>query len=277
VEYIDLRAAPPRSITVIGRRELQRTALALSDEGERLLIGSAAGGLEEWDATTHEIQVAAAPSGDTEPITAVALGSAPGVRAAARDSGTIEVWAWHREPFTVLGGPGPAPRAGRTRVTVLAFSPDDSELAAGNDAGAVVLWRKQEGITAGTLAERPSARTATEVTSVAFDATGEHLAAGRLGREVLIWKSDQPSDVPRALPPTEGICVDEVSCNMTWVTFDDAASSVAAGWGDGSVWRWPESTRAVADLVCDVVWRNLDIGEWRAFVGEGIPFRDTCE
>jgi hypothetical protein len=29
-------------------------------------------------------------------------------------------------------------------------------------------------------------------------------------------------------------------------------------------------------MVCQLVWRNLSMDEWRQFVGDGIPYERTC-
>jgi hypothetical protein len=35
-------------------------------------------------------------------------------------------------------------------------------------------------------------------------------------------------------------------------------------------------TARIADMVCERVWRNLTLDEWRQFIGADIPYERTC-
>jgi tetratricopeptide (TPR) repeat protein len=39
---------------------------------------------------------------------------------------------------------------------------------------------------------------------------------------------------------------------------------------------WITHTATLADMVCEKVWRNLTLDEWRQFVGADLPYERTC-
>ena len=60
-------------------------------------------------------------------------------------------------------------------------------------------------------------------------------------------------------------------------------SKILASGANAEVMLWdmahPVNTAPLgrlADLVCEKVWRNLTLEEWRQFVGEDIPYERTC-
>jgi WD40 repeat protein len=59
------------------------------------------------------------------------------------------------------------------------------------------------------------------------------------------------------------------------IAFSPNGQNLASAGDDGSIRIW-EQTSALASMVCQLVWRNLSMDEWRQFVGDGIPYERTC-
>ena len=71
------------------------------------------------------------------------------------------------------------------------------------------------------------------------------------------------------------MCATDESC-LAWVTFDKTGEHLTVGLTDGSRWRWTVATQALANLVCERVWRELTPDEWRLFVGNGKEASEPC-
>jgi len=105
------------------------------------------------------------------------------------------------------------------------------------------------------------------INSVAFSPEGLRLAAGGVDRTVRLWDFRTPEAPPVRFEGHES--------DILSVVFSPDGLTLAAGGFDGSVRAWHLWT-AAADYVCTRVWRNLSPDEWRFYIGEDIPYEQTC-
>jgi AAA-like domain/WD domain, G-beta repeat len=106
------------------------------------------------------------------------------------------------------------------------------------------------------------------VWSVAFSADGQSLASGSKDKTVRLWALRQPTAAPTVLRGHE----DEVRS----VAFSADGQSLASGSSDQTILIWIARTETLAGKICQQVWRNLTLAEWRQFVGEDLPYERTC-
>ena len=111
--------------------------------------------------------------------------------------------------------------------------------------------------------------------SVVFGPDGRYLASGGKDTSIRVWNLADPGTPPVLLYGENG---------EVWsLAFSPDGKTLAAGGGDKGVLLWdlthPVNTAPledIADLVCQEVWRNLTLDEWREFVSEDLPYQRTC-
>ena len=147
---------------------------------------------------------------------------------------------------------------------VLALSPDGYWLACAAEDGSIrtKLVDLAEG--------RPTELRGHEdqVAALAYSADGRWLASGGSDSSVRVWDLQHPSHAPIVLRGHNG-----------WVTSvvfrPDGQTLISAGL-DGTVRIWDLRTDQLAEEVCRKVMRNLTEEEWKRFVGEDLPYEETC-
>jgi WD40 repeat protein/tRNA A-37 threonylcarbamoyl transferase component Bud32/type II secretory pathway pseudopilin PulG len=148
-------------------------------------------------------------------------------------------------------------------VLSIAFSHDGTLLATGGGDRSVRVWDLQR------PDQRPTALQGSEsvINSVAFSPDGLRLAAGGVDRTVRMWDLRSPEAPPVRFEGHES--------DILSVVFSPDGLRLAAGGLDGSVRAW-HLWSAAADYLCTRVWRNLSTDEWRFYIGEDIPYEQTC-
>jgi WD40 repeat protein len=222
---------------------------------------------------------------------------------AGDNTGSVRLWEPHQPEAApiVLDIP-------ETGVAAVAFSPDSQHLATSSMLGGPVqLWHVHQRNVIRSFPGNPEHVTL----SVAFSSDGQRLASGSSDGMVRLWDLRQPEAAPVVLPG-DGVAVYTVafspdnqrlaagSLNNTarlWdlrqlevppivlrghtgpvfsVAFSPDGQRLATGSHDQTIRLWQVHTANLADMVCERVWRNLTLDEWRQFVGADIPYERTC-
>jgi WD40 repeat protein len=315
----DLQAAPPVSQTLteteFGLSPVQADISFLADTHTLVFYGFQGPSLESqilfWDLDRRQ------------PILKIPSASAPlavspdGRRLAAvnRANGNqaSKVALWDTSTGTLLYELSGSDTGVDANIS-LAFSPDDSLLAAGFTGGTIRLWHVDDGQPAGS----PLAGHTDQVTGLDFSPDGKTLASSSADKTIRLWNVADPG--------TPSL---ELTGNTSWV--DDVAFSpdgrtLASSSPDGSIHLWdtenylslgqltsknidqvfhlvftPDSSRLFAggtDIVdsfdyhgkvvqwefgpaswgrtaCSIAQRNFSLSEWRSFFGAE-PYRKIC-
>lgn len=150
---------------------------------------------------------------------------------------------------------------GTGAVNALAYSPDGAWLASAGDSGLVQLLAAEG--TAG-----PAWRHERAVSALAFSPDSAWLASACADGMVRLWRLAQPGHAPVQLRGHDEAVVA--------LAFADAGRRLVSIDLGGTLRVWQPWTQALADRVCQRVWRNLDSGEWAAYVGADLPWEATC-
>ena len=157
----------------------------------------------------------------------------------------------------------PPPSCATSHSQSVTFSSDGQQLASGSDDKSVRLWDVRQPEAAPTILRGHE----DVVRSVAFRIDGQQLASGSDDRTVRLWDLRQPEAAPTILSH-------EATVNS--VAFSPVGWQLASVSWDGTIRIWIARTETLADRVCEKVWRNLTLNEWRRFVGADLPYERTC-
>jgi WD40 repeat protein len=235
-------------------------AIALSADGQTLAVGDGDGTVWVWDLG----DLAAKPrefSGHEGQIAAVAFSPDSQTLASGSADGTVRLWDLD------AADPGAAPTVlsgHRGAVNTVVFSPDGRTLATAGGDATVRVW------SLGDLTAEPTLLTGASktVSSLAFSPDRATLAAGGRDGAVRLWRVSAPDAVPEALRGQ--------LAPVTTVAFSPDGQTLAVGGDDGTVRVWSMNAERLAETVCQVVSRNLELDEWRQFMGADTPYRPTC-
>jgi WD40 repeat protein len=147
------------------------------------------------------------------------------------------------------------------RAGILAFSSDGSRFAAATpteNSGQTAVWDlRNPKLPAQQL---PSTRV------MALSHDGGRLATTN-GANIRIWDLRNPG--------TPTVNFQWRGRPVTALAFTPDNLTLKVGDLDGRVAQWPLWS-AAADTLCTRVWRNLSMSEWKAHIGEDIPYERTC-
>jgi hypothetical protein len=254
------------------------TDLVFSFGGEFLASASLDGTARLWS-LRPPARAAIPLEAGTGPVTAISFGpklSAGPIAATGSDGG--QVWLW-----TDLDAQRPASQAlpiGEVisaTVSSLAFDEAGARLGIGFDDGQFIAWdlARQE------LAFAPVDASDGSVGSLAFDPqddtlvvlfangslnryTVADLAAGRM--DPIDWSQPVAGTMSAALTPD----------GRTWAIGLDTGAVILGSKDEPSPLDANPDREALINQACRIVNRNLYEIEWRLFIGEEVPYRETC-
>ncbi|MGW0758253.1 WD40 repeat domain-containing protein [Streptomyces sp. NPDC002814] len=255
-----------------------------------------------WDVPAHKVRTAFDSSGAADrPPSDLALG--PGGRtllAVRTGDSAVEVWdtARHRKQRTLpglsetaltvrpdgrllvshgdaYGDPDSGKVTGRAladgrRVTALAFSPDGTRLAVGDETGHVTLWdgdvQRRTGVLTGT-ADTSTRGLPESVNALAFSADGHTLAVGGRGGTLRLWDTDGQRLLGSDLPTSVG--------EIGSLAFARDGGTVYASGSEVPLQALPIAPDQAVRTICERAGGGLTRAQWRTYVPDA-PYREVC-
>lgn len=153
------------------------TAIALTSDGERLLVGDAEGGVVVWDLTGDLKTVLRPPTQGGAAVTAACLSPYGYLAAVGREDGRVQAWETGTgEEVKLAEGHGAAARA-------LSFDAEGELLVSAGADGRALVWNAD----GGALVARLGDSAAEAVTAAAFTPDGRTIATGQESGRVVLW------------------------------------------------------------------------------------------
>ena len=263
----DLDQTSPKSTALPVPDHVAPWTARLSSDGKSV-TATGTGGAYAWDLTNLNAEpaivlpskrwateLAYSPNGKA--LAMGNLGSVIHVKDLTRPDGAVS-------ELLVEGGPNDA--------WSVVFSPDGKRLASGGKTDpAVRLWDPGAPGAASTLLGRHDEG----VTRVRFSPDGKQLASASVDHTVRLWDVENPDALPIELAEHEG--------ELWSMAYGPDGRYLVTGSRDKTIRIWDlthplnmSTLQQIADKVCQIVWRNLTLDEWRKFVGVELPYERTC-
>ncbi|MFY0599045.1 MAG: hypothetical protein JXR03_05200 [Cyclobacteriaceae bacterium] len=150
-------------------------------------------------------------------------------------------------------------------INALHFNHAGNQLAIGDDQGSVTIWDLEKKEKAGpTLAGFQSA-----VTDVHFSPDDKLIAASSRDKSVRMWDLENVYDLPTVFDDHE---------DWVWsLDFHPDGDRFITGAADGVIRVYNTKPDDYASQICGLVQHNLSQTQWNQYVGETIPYEETCE
>ncbi len=148
-------------------------------------------------------------------------------------------------------------------VTTMAISSDFKTLALGREKGDVILWDLENKSLIRTISGHQSA-----ITAVDFDPDAKLLLSASRDGTVRVWDMSDSRKLPLVL--------DDHNDWVMTACFSPDGQRIISGSRDNFIRFWPVYHKELADRVCELVTRNLTEEEWKEYLGEGVPYTQTC-
>jgi hypothetical protein len=247
------------------------TGLAFSPDGRFLASASLDGKAILWPLTSPQANPDVLETRDS-PITAIAFSS---------DGATLAIGGGEITLVNLnTAGPGRSlgdATAGGASVAALAFDPARRRLAAGFDDGAFAVWRLEDN----GLAFQPVDASEFSVEAIAFDAQDESLvvifadgSSNHYPYTDLVSGGTSPAGWTRPVAGTKSAAL--TADGRAWAIGLDSGAIMLGRMSGMQPLDANAGPDALIAQACRIANRNLYPAEWNLFIGEGVPYRETC-
>jgi WD40 repeat protein len=172
-----------RSIDV-GAKTYTGTSSKLSGQPKAIAAGNAT--VLVATPETVEIHKDGQKVGDFKADSVTAVASHGNIAAIGREDATVQICDISGSTLT----PKRDIKGSQDPVSVLAFSPDGSNIAIGDSRGRVLVYKVADG---SLVVDRWTAHTS-RITSIAWNSNGTHVASGGLDTNIFVWSLTTPGD-----------------------------------------------------------------------------------
>lgn len=150
------------------------------------------------------------------------------------------------------------------RINALAISPDKKMLAIGREKGDAIIWDLENEKLVRNISGHQSA-----IMDLDFSPDNKYLLTASRDRTSRVFEIGNTRKLP--------MLFDDHDDWVMTATFDHSGQKVITGSKDGYIRIWELDMQVLADRICDFVKAELSKEEWLEFVGEGVPYQQTCE
>ena len=200
-------------------------------------------------------------------VKALALSPDGRYLAGGSDSGSVYLWDLENEneekSLYIKGG---------VPVHSITFNQKGNIIAIGDEEGDVILWDLKEA----KQIRRLTGHTA-KISDLEFSNDDTLLASTSFDGTARIWVMEHLNDLPLVL---DDHGTGRGSAKWVWsVAFSPDGKTLMTGAGDGIIRYWPTHPDEMAENICSdpQVAHNLSENSWRAYVGAGTDYKETCE
>ncbi len=148
-------------------------------------------------------------------------------------------------------------------IQSVAFSPDGKQIVFGEESGTIKLYDLGSNSVIKELSGQKG-----RISTVSFSPDGKLLAAGSFDGSIYMWALSEIDELPIKMTDNDAYVWDLV--------FTPDSDYIIAGCSDGDIRFWPTDPNIISELMCSELKRNLDEEEWKTYVGNDIPYRNTC-
>ncbi|MEP3388889.1 MAG: High-affnity carbon uptake protein Hat/HatR [Reichenbachiella sp.] len=157
-------------------------------------------------------------------------------------------------------------------VHAISFNKKGDIIAIGDEEGDVILWDMKEGKQIRRLTGHSA-----KITDLEFSEDNSLLASTSFDGTARVWVMEYLNDLPLIL---DDHGTGRGSKKWVWsAAFSPDGKTLMTGAGDGIIRYWPTRPDEMAEKICGdpKVAHNLSDNSWRAYVGAGIDYEETCE
>lgn len=148
-------------------------------------------------------------------------------------------------------------------IQSVAFSPDGKQIVFGEESGTINLFD----LATNTIIKELSGQKG-RISTVSFSPDGKLLAAGSFDGSIYMWATNEIDELPIKMTDNDSYVWD--------LAFTPDSKYIIAGCSDGDIRFWPTDPNIISESMCNELKRNLDEDEWKTYVGNDIPYRNTC-
>lgn len=148
-------------------------------------------------------------------------------------------------------------------IHAIQYSPNDKLLIIGDEKGIVRVWDVvQQKFTKEFTGHKG------RVSDIEFSPDGKLMATASFDKTIRMYVLSNLDELPIKMTDNDAYVWDLV--------FTPDSDYILAACGDGEIRKWPTNPALMADDMCELLKRNLTDEEWKTYVGNDIPFENTC-
>ncbi len=148
-------------------------------------------------------------------------------------------------------------------IHAVAFSPDGKWILTGDEKGIVKIFELS---TQSIIKELTGQKG--RISSVSFSPNGKLIAAGSFDKTIEMWVVSELDELPIRMTDNDAYVWD--------IKFTSDSKYIISACADGDIRIWPTEPGMIAQDMCKEMKRNLTEDEWKTYVGNDIPYRNTC-